>query len=68
MSKSDQFGPIRGVCPEAEIIPPMWLKELRPTHESGLATCGVPLGVMLPNSASPNTRVTERHHAHLAPC
>ena len=40
---------------------------LRHTHASMLAMKGVPMGVIAAQLGHADTRITERHYAHLAP-
>jgi site-specific recombinase XerD len=40
---------------------------VRQTHGSHLAMCGVPMGVVAAQLGHADTRMTEKHYAHLAP-
>jgi integrase len=66
-SKSDQFRLIRAACIAAKIIPAISFHELRHTYGSRLAMRGVPMGVIAAQLGHSDTRMTERHYAHLSP-
>lgn len=66
-SKSDQFRLMRAACAAARIAPPVSFHELRHTYASRLAARGVPMGVIAAQIGHSDTRMTERHYAHLAP-
>lgn len=51
----------------ASIHPPATFHILRHTYASALAGKGVPLGVIAAQLGHSDTRVTERHYAHLCP-
>jgi integrase len=51
----------------AKISPPVNFHVLRHTHASHLAMKGVGLGVIAAQLGHADTRMTERHYAHLAP-
>jgi integrase len=51
----------------AGISPPVSFHVLRHTHASHLAMRGVPMGVIARQLGHADTRMTERHYAHLAP-
>ena len=42
-------------------------QDLRHTYASALAMRGVPMGVIVAQLGRADTRVTERHYAHLSP-
>jgi integrase len=65
--RSDQFRPMREACAVAQITPAASFHELRHTYGSRLAMRGVPLGVIAHQLGHADTRMTERHYAHLAP-
>jgi len=65
--KSDQFRLMREACAAASIVPAVSFHELRHTYGSRLAMRGVPLGVIAAQLGHADTRMTERHYAHLAP-
>jgi integrase len=66
-SKSDQFRLIRAACTVAKIVPAISFHELRHTYASRLAMRGVPMGVIAAQLGHADTRMTERHYAHLSP-
>jgi integrase len=66
-SKTDQFRPIRAACVAASITPAISFHELRHTYASRLAMRGVPMGVIAAQLGHSDTRMTERHYAHLSP-
>ena len=51
----------------AKITPAVSFHELRHTYGSRLAMRGVPMGVIAAQLGHADTRMTERHYAHLAP-
>ncbi len=65
--KSHQQRPLIAASRIARIDPPATFHVLRHTHASHLAMQGVPLGVIAAQLGHADTRVTERHYAHLAP-
>ncbi len=65
--KSDQFRLVREACDVAKITPAVSFHELRHTYSSRLAMKGVPMGVIAVQLGHADTRMTERHYAHLAP-
>jgi integrase len=64
---SDQFRPISAACIAANITPAISFHELRHTYASRLAMRGVPVGVIAAQLGHSDTRMTERHYAHLSP-
>ena len=54
-------------CSNARITPAVSFHILRHTHGSRLAMAGVPMGVIAKQLGHADTRMTERHYAHLAP-
>ncbi len=64
---SDQFRPISAACVAAKITPAISFHELRHTYASRLAMRGVPMGVIAAQLGHGDTRITERHYAHLSP-
>ena len=56
-----------GACKRAQIRPAISFHILRHTHGSTLAMRGVPLGVIATQLGHADTRMTEKHYAHLAP-
>jgi integrase len=65
--KSDQFRLIREACAGANITPAVNFHVLRHTYGSRLARSGVPMAVIAAQLGHADTRVTERHYAHLSP-
>jgi integrase len=59
--------PLTEACERAEIKPAISFHILRHTHGSLLAMQGVPLPVISKQLGHADTRMTERHYAHLAP-
>jgi integrase len=64
--KSHQLRPTQDACNRAKIKPAISFHVLRHTHGSALAMCGVPLGVIAEQLGHADTRMTEKHYAHLA--
>jgi len=54
-------------CKRAKIKPVVSFHVLRHTHGSALAMRGVPMGVIAEQLGHADTRMTEKHYAHLAP-
>ena len=65
--KSEQCRPIRAACKIARIDPPVSFHVLRHTYGSLLARKGVPLQIISAAMGHADTRMTERHYAHLSP-
>jgi integrase len=65
--KSHQLRPMAEACKRAKIKPAVSFHVLRHTHGSTLAMRGVPLGVIAEQLGHADTRMTEKHYAHLAP-
>ena len=65
--KSQQQRPMRQACKIAKIDPPVPFKALRTTYGSLLAMAGVPLQVIASAMGHADTRITEKHYAHLLP-
>jgi integrase len=64
---SQQARPIAVASKAAGIEPPATFHVLRHTHGSALAMAGAPMGVIARQLGHADTRITERHYAHLAP-
>ena len=58
---------MREACGRANISPPVSFKALRTTYGSLLAGEGVPLQVIASALGHADTRITEKHYAHLMP-
>ena len=65
--KSHQLRPMLEACERAKIKPAISFHVLRHTHGSTLAMRGVPMGVIAEQLGHADTRMTEKHYAHLAP-
>jgi integrase len=65
--KSHQLRPMVDACKRAKIKPAISFHVLRHTHGSALAMRGVPMGVIAEQLGHADTRMTEKHYAHLAP-
>src|SRR5262249_21504602 len=64
--KSHQMRPMLGACKRAKISPAVSFHVLRHTYGSTLAMRGVPMGVIAEQLGHADTRMTEKHYAHLA--
>jgi integrase len=64
---SHQQRPLAEACARARISPAVSFHILRHSHGSTLAMCGVPMGVIAAQLGHSDTRMTEKHYAHLAP-
>ena len=58
---------MQDACARAGILPAIGFHVLRHTHASILAMRGVPTAVIARQLGHCDTRMTERHYAHLAP-
>ena len=58
---------MREACRRAKTKPEISFHVLRHTHGSALAMKGVPMGVISEQLGHADTRMTEKHYAHLAP-
>lgn len=65
--KSHQFRLMRQASEAAKIVPSIGFHVLRHTHGSMLAMKGVPIPVIAKQLGHADTRITERHYAHLSP-
>jgi integrase len=65
--KSHQQRPLGEACRRAKIEPPATFHILRHTYASTLAMRGVPMGVIAAQLGHSDTRMTEKHYAHLSP-
>src|SRR4051812_6531333 len=64
---SHQKRPLDEASARAGIEPAVTFHILRHTHGSHLAMAGVPMGVIAAQLGHADTRMTEKHYAHLAP-
>ena len=64
---SHQQRPLAEAASRAKISPAPTFHILRHTHASLLAMRGVPMGVIAAQLGHRDTRMTEKHYAHLAP-
>jgi integrase len=64
---SHQKRPLDEASQRAQISPAVNFHILRHTHGSHLAMNGVPMGVIAAQLGHADTRMTEKHYAHLAP-
>ncbi|MEJ0096513.1 MAG: site-specific integrase [Methylocella sp.] len=64
---SHQQRPLEEASKAAKLDPPATFHILRHTYASALAMKGVPMGVIAAQLGHSDTRMTERHYAHLAP-
>ena len=64
---SHQKRPLGEASRRAKIVPAVTFHILRHTHGSHLAMRGVPMGVIAAQLGHADTRMTEKHYAHLAP-
>jgi integrase len=64
---SHQLRPMTEACKRAKIKPAISFHVLRHTYGSTLALRGVPMGVIAEQLGHADTRMTEKHYAHLAP-
>jgi integrase len=67
MPRVEQVRLMREACAMAGIIPAVGFHVLRHTHGSLLAMRGVPMAVIARQLGHADTRMTEKHYAHLAP-
>jgi integrase len=65
--KNDQRRPLADACEVAKIIPAIGFHILRHTYGSWLAMRGVAMKVIAEQLGHKDTRMTEKHYAHLAP-
>ena len=65
--RAEQVRPMREACARAGIAPAVGFHVLRHTHGSLLAMRAVPMAVIARQLGHADTRMTEKHYAHLAP-
>jgi integrase len=64
---SHQLRRMAAACGAAQIVPPVSFHILRHTYGSRLAMRGAPMPVIAAQLGHADTRMTERHYAHLGP-
>jgi integrase len=64
---TDQVRRMRETCERAKITPRVGFHILRHTYAASLVMAGVPLNVVSRNLGHADTKITEKHYAHLAP-
>jgi integrase len=67
LRKNSQRRPLADACKRAHIVPRISFHVLRHTHGSTLAMHNVPMAVIARQLGHADTRMTEKHYAHLAP-
>lgn len=65
--RSEQARPMTKACKVAGIFPPVSFHDLRHTFGALLAQSGVPMRVIAEALGHADTRITEKHYAHLCP-
>lgn len=65
--RSHQHRPMLAACKHSKITPPCSFHDLRNTYGALLAMAGTPVQVIGALLGHSDTRITERHYAHLAP-
>lgn len=65
--EADQVRRMLEACKAAEIVPAVGYHALRHTYGSLLAAAGVPMKVIADALGHADTRMTERHYAHIRP-
>ena len=66
-NRAHQFRPLQEACTAARIAPAISFHVLRHTYASRLAMRGAPMPVIAAQLGHSDTRMTERHYAHLGP-
>jgi integrase len=66
-AKSHQVRPLEEACVRAKVEPSTTFHLLRHTYASALAGRGVPMKVIATQLGHADTRMTEKHYAHLSP-
>ena len=64
--RTHQYRPLKDACKKAKIRPPASFHILRHSYASRLAMNGVPMKVIAEQLGHADTRITEKHYAHLA--
>lgn len=65
--KSHQTRPLADACENGTIKPPASFHALRHTYASHMVMAGIPLIVVAQNLGHADTRMVEKHYAHLTP-
>jgi integrase len=65
--ESHQARPMAEACARGKIDPPVGVHALRHTWASLSVMAGVPLMIIAKNLGHSDTRMVEKHYAHLAP-
>ncbi|MEQ1801789.1 MAG: site-specific integrase [Gammaproteobacteria bacterium] len=65
--KSHQHRPMKEACANAKIVPACSFHDLRNTYGALLAMAGTPVQVIGNLLGHADTRITEKHYAHLSP-
>ena len=66
-AQAHQARPMKDACKAAKIAPPIGFHGLRHTYASRLAMRSVPMQVIAHQLGHADTRMVEKHYAHLAP-
>lgn len=66
LGKSHQVRPVAAACKNAKIKPAVNFHALRHTYASHLVMAAAPLMVVAKNLGHSDTRMVEKHYAHLA--
>ncbi len=65
--RAQQYRPLKDACKVAKIEPAIGFHILRHTYGSRLANRSVPMAVIAAQLGHADTRITEKHYAHLGP-
>ena len=65
--RAQQYRPLKDACKAAKIKPAIGFHILRHTYGSRLANRSVPMAVIAAQLGHADTRITEKHYAHLGP-
>ena len=65
--RADQFRPLKQACAAAKITPAVGFHILRHSYGSRLAMNAAPMAVIAQQLGHSDTRMTEKHYAHLSP-
>ena len=67
LGRAQQYRPLKDACKVAKIEPAIGFHILRHTYGSRLANRSVPMAVIAAQLGHADTRITEKHYAHLGP-